>query len=141
MSDEKLRVRGAKIEGGNVVVIDFAKGSRSDMSAQMDRRRRHKLMTDELRKQLPKLYAQENNSDPMVVVKFFSPYSQAVWYVTEFDGEDTMFGWADLGFGQGELGYISLSELSEVNRNGLPLVERDLSWKPVLLSQATAKGL
>jgi len=106
------------------------------MNSLMDRRRRHTLMTAELREQLPKLYSQEKTPDPMVVVKYFSPYSQAVWYVTEFDGKDTMFGWADLGFGEGELGYISLQELSEVNRNGLPLVERDLHWKPRPLSQA-----
>jgi len=106
------------------------------MNSLMDRRRRHSLMTEELRKQLPKLYSQEKVPDPMVVVKYFSPYSQAVWYVTEFDGDDTMFGWCDLGFGEGELGYISLSELSETNRNGLPLVERDLYWKPVTLSTA-----
>jgi hypothetical protein len=93
-------------------------------------------MTDEIRKQLPKLYSQENNPDPLIVVKFFSPYSQATWFVTEFDGEDTMFGWADLGFGEGELGYISLRELDEVHKNGLPLVERDLYWKQVPLSKA-----
>lgn len=106
------------------------------MKTRMDRVRRHQLMTDEIRKQLPKLYSQEKNPDPMVVVKFFSPYSQAVWFVTEFDGMDTMFGWGDLGFGEGELGYISLRELDETNRNGLPLVERDLHWKQVPLSQA-----
>lgn len=113
------------------------------MSDLIDRRRGHSLMTPELREALPALYSQENTPDPMVVVKFFSPYSQAVWFVTEFDGEDTMFGWADLGFGEGELGYMSLSELSEtVGRLGLPLVERDCHWKPVPLSQAKAdRGL
>lgn len=104
----------------------------------IDRLRGHSLMTPELREALPKLYSQENTPDPMVVVKYFCPYSQAVWFVTEFDGEDTMFGWADLGFGCGELGYMSLSELSETCKGRLPLVERDLHWKPVPLSEATA---
>jgi len=90
-----------------------------------------------IRSKLPKLYSQENNPDPTILVKFFSPYSQAVWYVTEFDGRDQMFGWADLGFGEGELGYISLSELEGANRNGLPLVERDISFRPIPLSKIT----
>jgi hypothetical protein len=70
----------------------------------------------------------------MAWVKFFSPYSNATWYITEFDGRDTMFGWADLGYG--ELGYISLRELENANRGGLPLVERDMYWKPRPLSKA-----
>jgi len=106
------------------------------MKTQMDKVRKHMLMPAEIRAKLPKLYSQENNRDPMVVVKYFSPFSQATWFVTEFDGEDTMFGWADLGFGEGELGYISLSELDTLNRRGLPLIERDCYWKPVPLSQA-----
>lgn len=88
-----------------------------------------------VKSKIPKLYSQENNPDPTVWLKFFSPYSNATWYITEFDGRDRMFGWADLGMGGGELGYISLSELEEANRNGLPLVERDLSFRPVPLSK------
>ena len=104
-------------------------------ASQLDRARKHQLMPAAIRSKLPKLYSQENNPDPTILVKFFSPYSQAVWYVTEFDGRDQMFGWADLGFGEGELGYISLSELEGANRNGLPLVERDISFRPIPLSK------
>ena len=32
-----------------------------------------KLLTDELRAQLPALYAQEKETDPMVYAKFFTP--------------------------------------------------------------------
>jgi len=98
--------------------------------------RKHMLLTQEIRSRLPKLYSQENVSDPIAQVKFFSPYSQAVWFVTEFDGKDTMFGWADVGFGEGELGYISLRELEGTHENGLPLVERDCYWSPRPLSEA-----
>lgn len=104
-------------------------------ASRLDRARKHQLMPAAIRSKLPKLYTQEDVADPLAMVKFFSPYSQAVWYVTEFDGRDQMFGWADLGMGGGELGYISLSELEEANRNGLPLVERDLSFRPKPLSQ------
>lgn len=106
----------------------------------LDRRRGHSLMPDELREKIPALYSQEGNPDPLVQVKFFCPYSQAVWFVTEFDGEDTMFGWCDVGWADcAELGYISLLELSEASKGSLPLVERDLYWKPVPLSRAKAE--
>jgi len=99
----------------------------------LDGARGHTLMPKGIK--IPRLYAQEKIKDPIVYVKFFSPYSQATWYITEFDGRDTMFGWADLGMGGGELGYISLSELESANRRGLPLVERDLHFRPQPLSK------
>ena len=34
-----------------------------------------KLLTEELRMQLPLLYSQENEKDPMVHAKFFTPWS------------------------------------------------------------------
>lgn len=97
-------------------------------------------MPAQIRSKIPDIYSQEENSDPTVYLKFFSPYSGAVWLITEYDGRDQMFGWADLGFGQGELGYISLSELENSHRKGLPLVERDLYFKPVPLSRAKAQS-
>lgn len=95
--------------------------------------RHHKLMTAELRKMLPKLYAQEKVKDPIVYAKYFSPYSGWTWYATEFDGEDRFFGLVK-GF-ETELGYFSLQEMAEVNRNGLPLVERDIYFTPKKLSE------
>jgi hypothetical protein len=108
------------------------------------RARRHKFLTAELRKKLPALYSQEDVADPLVVVKFFSPYSGAYWLITEFDGKDSMFGWAELGPGMGELGYVSLREIEEAVGGtgllrGLPLVERDLYFNPVPLSEAKAR--
>ncbi len=32
-----------------------------------------KLLTDELRKELPPLYSKENEKDPLVICKFFLP--------------------------------------------------------------------
>jgi hypothetical protein len=104
-------------------------------ASRLDGVRKHKLMPNEIRSKLPKLYSQEDVKDPIAQLKLFSPYSGATWYITEFDGHDTMFGWADLGHGGGELGYISLSELEEANRNGLPLVERDKYFRPEPLSK------
>lgn len=93
--------------------------------------RRSELLTEDLRKQIPPLYSQENNEDPIVWARFFHPSSGWEWYPIEFDGEDTFFGfvrgWAD------ELGYFTLSELEE---NG---VERDLYWTPRPLSQVKSE--
>lgn len=91
-----------------------------------------KLLTKAIAKKLPKLYSQDNNPDPMLVVKFFTPDSNWTWYAIEFDGEDTFFGYVE-GF-EAELGYFSLSELSNARGPlGLP-IERDLYWHPKPLS-------
>jgi hypothetical protein len=103
----------------------------------LDGVRGHQLLPSNLARKIPAIYSQENVEDPLVQVKLFSPYTNAVWYLTEYDaGSNEAFGWADLGYGMGELGYISISELEGLNRNGLPLVERDTSWRPVPLSRA-----
>ena len=92
-----------------------------------------KLLTDEVLKQLPKLYSQENEPDPMVVCKFFFPDFSWTWYAIEFDGKDTFYGLVD-GFEQ-ELGYFTLSELlSTRGKLGLP-IERDLYFRPVHLHE------
>lgn len=67
--------------------------------------------------------------DFVPVAKFFSPVGAATWLATELgeDG-DTLFGFADLGFGCPELGSFRLSELASVR---LPFglgIERDLSF-------------
>ena len=92
-----------------------------------------KLLTAELKKQLPPLYATEKANDPCVICKWFTPDSSFTWYVLEFDGEDLYFGLVD-GF-EIELGYFSLSEIASL-RGPLGLrVERDLFFTPTPLSE------
>ena len=86
--------------------------------------RRHDLLPLVLRKRIPKLYSQEGKKNPIVYAKFFSPYSQYTLYITEFDGKDTLYGYAFTGQGS-EWGYSSFKELVNANRRGLPLIERD----------------
>ena len=95
--------------------------------------RGHQMMTKKLASQIPKLYSQEEVSDPTVVAHYFTPYGRGDWFVIEWDGEDLMYGLADLGYP--ELGYFSLNELESAYRGRLPLVERDLYWTPVPLSE------
>ena len=92
------------------------------------------LLLDDLRKALPELYAQEElGEDAVAYVKFFTPDSNWTWYATEFDGDDTFFGFVD-GF-ESEYGYFSLSELRSVRGPmGLP-IERDLYWEPKTLRE------
>ena len=95
------------------------------------------LLTNELREQLPPLYSQQGEKDPIVRVKFFTPDSSWTWYALEFDGDDLFFGLVD-GF-ERELGYFTLSELQS-NRGplGMP-IERDICWTPRPLSAITGK--
>lgn len=92
-----------------------------------------KLLTKALVKKIPPLYSTENEKDPMVWCKFFTTWSNWTWYVTEFDGEDTFFGWVD-GL-EAELGYFSLSELKSITGPLGLRVERDLHFTPCRLSQ------
>ena len=91
-----------------------------------------KLLTAEIKKQLPALYSQENKgTEATAIVKFFSPVGSWTWYATEFDGEDTFFGLVD-GF-EKELGYFSLSELEGVTLQFGLKIERDTGWTPTPL--------
>lgn len=65
-------------------------------------------------KRIPALYSQEEVEDPTVYL--FLRCGKAVWFITEANDEGLSFGWADLyGTGEsGELGYISLEEISEL---------------------------
>lgn len=95
------------------------------------------LLPKEIRSKLPALYAgEELGLDALALVKFFTPDSNWTWYASEFDDTDTFFGLV-IGF-EAELGYFSLSELSEARGPlGLPL-ERDLYFKPKTLRELEA---
>ncbi len=107
--------------------------------AKMDRERLDQirgmvLLPDDLREQLPPLYANEEQGlDARALVKYFTPDAGWTWYASEFDGEDLFFGLVS-GL-EVELGYFSLSELAEVQGpRGLP-IERDLYYQPKTLGE------
>jgi hypothetical protein len=94
-----------------------------------------KLLTEEIRKRLPPLYATEEIplEEKMAQVKFFTPDSSWTWYAVEFDGEDIFWGMVQ-GFEE-EFGTFSLSELQSVRgKLGLP-VERDKFFRPTQLKE------
>ncbi len=99
--------------------------------------RRHKLMTKELRKAFAETGSQEGKGhDATVIAKFFNPYGNSPWdklYVTEFDGEDTLFGYCVSNNGPDcdEWGYSSLNEIASATLpSGTPAIERDIHFPP-----------
>lgn len=93
-----------------------------------------KILTKANRDALPPLYSQDGKGDEAIAfVKFFTPDANWTWYITEFDGEDQMFG---LCCGhEVELGYVSFAELQTVKGPMGLKVERDLHFRPTTIGQ------
>ena len=96
---------------------------------------------------LPKLYATEKVKleNKMIRMHFFIGSSD--WYIAEFDGVDTFFGYAILNgdLQMAEWGYVSLRELKEI-KVGYVEVDREIHWKPkkfskVMVDYASFRGL
>src|ERR1035441_9961477 len=96
------------------------------------------LLTNTIKHQIPKLYSQENESDPMVVCKFFDPTGSWTWYVVEGEekefeyGKDFLFFGYVIGF-DNELGYFTLNQLETAKQGlsgmkALP-IERDIYFE------------
>ena len=95
-----------------------------------------KLLTADLRAKLPTLYSQETNEDPIVHAKFFCPWSNRTWFVTEGKAEEGDFRFFGYVIGhEEEWGYFLLSELESVKGPGGLTIERDLYFNPGPLSQ------
>jgi hypothetical protein len=97
-----------------------------------------KLLTQAIKKKLPRLYAQDGKEGEAIVhVKYFTPDAQWTWLVHEGepvkDENDQVIDYVFFGLVIGhekEFGYFHLSELEKVRGSlGLP-VERDLYFKP-----------
>ncbi len=92
-----------------------------------------KLVTEALKQQLPPLYATEQDADPWVICKFFTPWTHWTWYVIEYDGEDLFFGWVAGDYP--ELGYFRKFELESISGPVGLRIERDLHFTPCRLSE------
>ena len=115
----------------------------ADKRAANNKIRGMKLLTQEIRKQLPPLYGQESKGGKAVAyLRLFTPDSGFTWWITEGSpikdesGVEVDYHFFGLVDGQEkELGYVSLKELEEVRGPmGLP-IERDLYWKPKTLEE------
>ena len=87
-----------------------------------------KLLTKAIIKRFEEVGSQENEKDPVVIVKFFNPTGAGTWWATEYNEEDkTFFGYVSIfGDHNDEWGYFSLNEL--IGFEGLAGlgIERDL---------------
>ncbi len=70
---------------------------------------------------IPQLYQTEDipTQDKLVYLHFFIGESQ--WWILEYDGDDTFFGYAVLNgdYQMAEFGYISFSELKSICIGGI----------------------
>lgn len=96
------------------------------------------LIPKEILQNIPALYATEEQDNPTVQVKLFTPDSNWTWYILEYDRENKLlFGLVD-GHEQ-ELGYFSLTELEELTGPLGLHVERDTSFTPIPLKELKKK--
>ena len=100
------------------------------------------LFTDDLRKRIPPLYAQQTSPDPVVYARFYSSKSGQIWYITEGspDGDDfRFFGYVDHRFL--EWSYFSLSDLLSQDDCHSGEIRCDDTFTPLSLSAAVARPL
>ena len=78
---------------------------------------------------------QHRDQDHAPVVKIFSPVGAATWLISEIDPRepDRLFGLCDLGLGFPELGYVSLTELQDVDVQVRIKVEDSDGRRPVTI--------
>lgn len=94
---------------------------------------RYEFFPESVRRRLPPIGATGEQKDPIVQVKFFTPWTNWTWYGIEFDGKDIFFGWV-VGL-ENEFGSFSLSELQSLRGPVGLKIERDIYFEPKPISQ------
>ena len=86
-----------------------------------------KLLTKEIEGKIPALYSQEKVSNPRIIVKFFTPWTNWTWFA--YEGKKQQDGnWLFFGMVHGherEIGYFRLDELEGLRGPGGIKIERD----------------
>lgn len=88
------------------------------------------LLTPELRAQLIRNNLEAGEADHIPVVKWFTPWANATWIITEMEPDGRCFGLCGVGQGTPELGYVSLEELESIKGPWGLRIERDLHFHP-----------
>ena len=90
---------------------------------------------------IPRLYQVENTAAPDKIIYMHFFIGACDWYVAEFDGEDTFFGYAILNgdYENAEWGYFSLTELRSISVHGIE-VDRNKHWKLKKFSEIPHTG-
>lgn len=93
------------------------------------------LLPKEIADRLPPLYSQEGRGDAAIAhVKFFMPWTNWTWYVSEYDPVERLCFGVVVG-NEREFGYFSLAELEKIREPGGLTIERDLFWTPKALKE------
>lgn len=87
-----------------------------------------RLLTAELRAKLINNNLTAREFDHIPVVKWFTPWANATWIITEMEPDGLCFGLCDVGHGTPELGYVSVEELESIKGPFGLAVERDLHF-------------
>jgi hypothetical protein len=81
------------------------------------------LLTQELKDRFIKIWTQEDEADPIIVAKFFHPYSNRYRFAISYDDTEQLF-FGRVKWDYPELWYFNLQEMQSINIMWLPL-ERD----------------
>ena len=86
---------------------------------------------------LPKLFEQAwLGEDAVIFIKYLIPQTNKAWYVTEYDGKDTFFGF--MTGGDVELGYFNLQELMKNKNDPSLAVRMDTDFEPATIRETKA---
>lgn len=93
------------------------------------------LVTEEERTRLlahGQARANEKDTDPLPVVRLFTPDAHATWLLASLDPADgdTAYGLIDLGIGMPALGTVKLSDLASIVGPRKQAVMRDRYFQP-----------
>ena len=131
----------ANIPAENAVCLGGGTVVKANQKTTSNKIRGMKLLTQEIKKKLPKLGETSEQADSVALVKFFDPTGSWTWFVVE--GEEQEDGdWLFYGLVHGfekEFGYFRLSELEhckdgQTGLKALP-IERDLYFQPTPVSR------
>ena len=92
-----------------------------------------KLLTKEILKKVPALYAMDGKKpeDVPVIAKFFTPWADWTWFMTEYDPESgNAFGYVKGNYP--EMGYFNIPELIAIRGPAGLGIERDINFKGTL---------
>jgi hypothetical protein len=89
-----------------------------------------KLLTKAILKRFEQVGSQDDEKDPLIIVKFFNPVGAGTWFATEYNPETRIFfGYVSIfGDWNDEWGTFSLDELKSVKGMFGLGIERDLHF-------------
>lgn len=81
---------------------------------------------------IPRFYETDDIPPKYKIIEFHFFIGDCDWFVVEYDGSDTFFGFVILNgdLNNAEWGYSNFSELKSIKINGYLEIDCDLYWKP-----------